>query len=334
MRRWLVVGGATAALLIALGGGVGIGASALTAHATGLSTLQTTLASLTSNSANGGPHGAANGGPGFGPGRGGLTVSSVSGQTIIAKRPDGASVTVKVSSSTTYTRAGKTVSISAVTSGEAIDVRGTRNSDGSVSATRVDIVLPHVGGRVTAISGSTITITDHEGGTATIHTAASTTVQRADQSASVKDIAVGAQINAEGTRNSDGSLNAEAITIVLPRAGGQIKSVSGSTITVTDPRGTTTTTITVTASTKYVTVTFGSNGPTQTASSFSALKSGVFINAEGTKTSDGSLTAAVVTILPNAPSGKAGPGGPLGRPGDNDGDAPRTGTPPAATASN
>ena len=332
MRRWLVIGGATAALLVALGVGVGVGASALTAHANGLSTLQTTLASLNSNKTNGGPHGATNGGPngrpGFGPGRGGLTVSSVSGQTITAKRPDGASVTVKVTANTKYTRAGKTVSLSAITSGEAINVRGTRNSDGSITATQVEIVLPHLGGQVTAISGSTITVRDRDGGTATIHTSSSTTVQRAGQSSSLSAIAVGAQINAEGTKNSDGSLNAEAITIILPRAGGQVKSVSGSTITVTDPRGASTTTINVTASTKYVTVTFGSNGPTQSASSLSAVKAGVFIHAEGTKNSDGSLTAEVVTIMPTPPSGMPGPGGL----GDHDG--PRYGAPPATTTSN
>ncbi len=330
LRRWLVIGGASAALLLALGVGVGIGASALTAHATSLSGIQATLASLNSKNANGGPHG----GPGFGPGRGGdLTVSSLSGQTITAKRPDGASVTVKVSSSTQYTRAGKTVSLSAITAGEAIDVMGTRNSDGSISATRVDIVLPHAGGQVTSMSGSTITVKNPQG-TVTIHTSASTTVQRADQSASLSDIAVGAQIHAEGTKNSDGSLNADAITIVLPRAGGQIKSISGSTITVTNPHGSTTMTIKVTASTKYVTVTLGSNGPTQASSSFSALKAGAFINAEGTKNSDGSLTAEVVTIMPNAPSGKVGPGGPMGGPGGNDGDGPHNGAPPAATTSN
>ncbi len=331
-RRLLAIGGGVAAALLALGIAAGLGATALTAHAASLSGLQATFATLTGGANNGGPGngGPGNGGSGMGPGRAGaLTVSGVSGQTITAKRPDGTSVTVNVTASTHYTRAGKTVSLSAITAGEAIHVMGQRNSDGSIAATRVDIVLPHAGGKVTAISGSTITIQDRQGATQAIHTSASTTVQRAGQAASLGDIVVGAQIGAEGTKNSDGSLNAEVIQIVLPRAGGQIKSVSGSTITVTDPRGASTTTIHVTASTRYVTVTMGSNGPTQTASSLSALKAGVYIGAEGTKNSDGSLTAEVVTIMPNPPTGRPGPiGGPAGK----NGPPASGGAPPAGPA--
>lgn len=330
-RRWLAIGGGVVALFLTLGIAAGLGATTLTAHAAGFSGLQATFATLTGGHSNGGPGagGPGKGRPGAGPGRpGALTVSGVSGQTITAKRPDGTSVTVKVTASTQYTRAGKTVGLSAITAGEAIRVMGQRNSDGSIAATRVDIALPQAGGKVTAISGSTITIQDRQGATQAIHTSASTTVQRAGQTASLGDIAVGAQIGAEGTKNSDGSLNADVIQIVLPRAGGQIKSVSSATITVTDPRDASTTTIHVTASTRYVTVAMGSNGPTQTASSFSALKAGVYIGAEGTKNNDGSLNAEVVTIMPTPPTGRPGPmGGPAGQNGPPLGG----GMPPAGT---
>ena len=331
-RRWLLIGGGAAALLVALAVAVALGANALTARAAGLSGLHTALASFTGATPQ---PGRAGHGPGAGPMRGGdLTVASVSGQTITAKRPDGTSVTITVSSSTQYTRAGKTVSLSAITSGEAIHVMGQRNSNGSIAATHIDIVLPRYDGQVTAISGSTITVKDRQGASHVIHTSASTTVRRAGQSASLSDIATGAQISAVGMKNSDGSLNAESIVIVLPHAGGQIKSVSGSTLTLTDPRNASaTTTIHVTASTRYITVTLGSNGPTQSASSFSALKAGVFVVAEGTKNSDGSLTAEVVTILPNPPADHSGPGGPMGGPGGPGDGGPGFGPPPAGSSS-
>ncbi len=328
LRRRLIIGGVIAALLLALG--VGVGITALTAQAAGFSGLQATFATLGGAHNAGGPgngaHGAyGKGGPGMGPGRGGLTVTGVSGQTITAKRPDGTSVTINVSASTRYTRAGTSVSLSAVTSGEAIQVMGQRNSDGVITATRVDIVLPRYDGQVTSISGSTITIQDRQG-THVIKTTASTTVARAGQAASLSDIATGAQISAVGTKNSDGSLNAESIDIMLPMAGGEIKSIAGSTITTTDRRGATAT-IRVTASTRYVTVTLGSAGPTQTASSLSALKAGAYISAVGTKNSDGSLTAVVVTIMPNPPTGRPGP---MGGPGDG----PQNGAPPASPSAN
>lgn len=323
-RRWLITGGATAALLLALGVGVGLGANTLEARAAGSTNLQTALTALNGAPAKG--QSSAPGGPGARHGRGpgaALTVTGVSGQTITAKRPDGSSVTVTVSSNTTYIRAGKTVSLSAITSGETIRVMGKRNSDGSVSATRVDIVLPSYGGAVTSVSGSTITVRDAKGTTHTIHTSAATTVERAGQASSLSAITTGAQIRAEGGKNSDGSLNAEAIEIVLPHAHGQVSAVSGSTITLKDPRGAQTVTIHVGAATRYVTVAMGSNGPTESASSLGAVKSGVHLDVEGTKNSDGSINAEVVRILPAPPAGAHGPnsgphdgpnGGPMGAP--------------------
>jgi hypothetical protein len=334
MRRWLAIGGATAALLLALGVGVGVGASALSAQAAGGNGWQTTLANFT------GMHNNNNGGPGHGPERGeGLTVSSVSGQTITAKRPSGASVTVKVTSSTQYVRAGSTISLSDIKAGDTIHVIGTTNSDGSVTATRIEIVLPHYDGQVKSVSGAAITVQDEQN-SYVIHTSSSTTVQRAGQSASLGDITVGSQIMAVGTKNSDGSLNAESINIILPRVGGQISAISGSTITVTTLRDSTKTTIHVTSSTRYVTVTMGTTGPTQTAASFSDLKTGAHIQAEGTKNSDGSLNAQVVYLMPNAPAGVGGGfgGGPMHGPGDRDGDGMQyrggAGGPPAATSAN
>jgi hypothetical protein len=68
-----------------------------------------------------------------------LTVSSVSGQTIIAKNASGSTLTIHVTSSTKFTRAGAASSLSAVTAGATISVMGTHNSDGSITATQIDI---------------------------------------------------------------------------------------------------------------------------------------------------------------------------------------------------
>lgn len=68
-----------------------------------------------------------------------LTVSGVSGQTITAKAADGSTVTIHTSSSTKYTKNGQTASASAVTAGSQIHVEGTKNSDGTISATQIDV---------------------------------------------------------------------------------------------------------------------------------------------------------------------------------------------------
>jgi hypothetical protein len=81
-------------------------------------------------------------GPGQGPGQGACqsyAVSSVSGQTIVAKSSTGSTVTIHETASTQYTKAGQSASASAVTVGSQISVMGTTNGDGSITATSIDV---------------------------------------------------------------------------------------------------------------------------------------------------------------------------------------------------
>jgi hypothetical protein len=83
--------------------------------------------------------GAFNAGPGANGQCVSLTVTSVKGNTIMAKSSSGASVTIHTTASTRYTQAGKTVTSSAITAGSHISAMGTHNSDGSITATSIDI---------------------------------------------------------------------------------------------------------------------------------------------------------------------------------------------------
>lgn len=241
--------------------------------------------------------GVGTGRPGKGPGHGPkavLTVTSINGQKITAKRLDGTTVTIVTTSSTVYTRAGMPVNASAITTGKNIHVRGTMNSDGSITAVQVDIVLPGYHGLVTAVNGSTITVQDRSGTKRTIKVSSSTSFLRAGQAISLSDIKSGEQVGAAGTLNSDGSLNAEVVHIDLPHVGGQVTKISGSTITTSDRHGTHT--IQVSSSTVFM------NDQTQQRISLSSLKVGDNIHAEGTLNSDGSLAALIVHLGPQAPT--------------------------------
>ena len=99
------------------------------------------------NRQNGGQGGAQNGGgtgnrPGGGQGgfAGGNftagTIQSVDGDTITIKLQDGSTVKVTTSGSTTVTKTDK-ASVSDLSKGETIVVRGTKDSDGNVKATTV-----------------------------------------------------------------------------------------------------------------------------------------------------------------------------------------------------
>lgn len=150
--RWLLIGGLTFAFMLALAVGVFIGSSTGATQAAAL-----TSGSASNTQAQGGANGSQSlvfaqgnnsnaqpfaGGPGRqgGPGQCEmLTVSSVNGSTIVAKTANGSSVTIHTTASTKYTQAGKAVAASAIKAGTRINVMGTHNSDGSITATSIDV---------------------------------------------------------------------------------------------------------------------------------------------------------------------------------------------------
>ena len=158
-RRWLLLGGLALAFMLALGIGALIGSSTSTtqavALASGSSNSAQTLVVAQVSSNNAQALSAAQGNdrafqamPGTQQMAGGqgmqgqcesLTVSSVNGNTLVAKTASGSTVTIHTTASTRYTQAGKTVAASAIKVGTHIHVMGTRNSDGSITATSIDI---------------------------------------------------------------------------------------------------------------------------------------------------------------------------------------------------
>jgi hypothetical protein len=152
-RRWFLIGGLAFAFMLALGVGAVRGLSNGTTPAAALaqgSTSSSQTLAVTQGGFNGSQtlpvaQGGSNDAQALAatPGAHGqceaLTVSSVSGNTIVAKTASGSSVTIHTTASTRYTQAGKTVAASAITVGTRINVMGTHNSDGSITATSIDI---------------------------------------------------------------------------------------------------------------------------------------------------------------------------------------------------
>lgn len=136
-RRWLLPAVLALAFLLTLGVGVFMGASLLAnAQAAaggpnGANFARFSLANTPGAHGSGGPSGQGQ--------CDAYTVASVSGNTITAKAADGSTLTIHTSSSTKYTKGGQSASASAVTAGSQIHVEGARNSDGSITATQIDV---------------------------------------------------------------------------------------------------------------------------------------------------------------------------------------------------
>jgi len=73
------------------------------------------------------------------------------------------------------------------------------------------VILPHVGGEVSAVNGSTITVTQRDDTTATINVGSDANIVVNGDAAEVGDIEVGMFLVAEGTKNADGSLDATRV---------------------------------------------------------------------------------------------------------------------------
>lgn len=204
--------------LLARIGLLGIGAAALIAVAAlafGSSAAPTgTLAAGTSPDGSGGAlnlHGFG-GGPGgrggFGHGMGGITITAISGSKLSLETADGWTRTITVDAGTTYSRSGDTIALGDLAVGDEIAFRQTREDDGSWTIDAIAVILPHVAGEVTAVSGSTITLQRRDGTSVTITVNAETEYQVNGDNAELADIEVGMFLVARGTENADGSLTA------------------------------------------------------------------------------------------------------------------------------
>ena len=143
------------------------------------------------------------------------TVSAVGDTSLAISQPGGTSRTVQLTSTTTYTLAGQPATKSAVTVGVQVAIVGTVATDGTFTASAVQIMPAVASGTVSAKTSSTITIKDRSGTTVTIDVGSSTTYQVGGTSSpTLSDVPVGATIQAEGTRNADGSLTATLVRVL------------------------------------------------------------------------------------------------------------------------
>jgi hypothetical protein len=145
---------------------------------------------------------------------GDITITSIDGSNVSLKTDDGWTRTITVDSSTTITKGGQTIALGDLKVGDQIVFGETKASDGTYTIDQIRVVLPVVGGQVTAVGTDSITVDQKGGGSLTIHVSASTTYDvDGNSSAKLSDVTVGSFVVAEGTLRSDGSLDASAVHV-------------------------------------------------------------------------------------------------------------------------
>ena len=140
-----------------------------------------------------------------------ITISAINGSSLSLETADDWTRTITVGDSTTLTEAGETITLGDLAVGDQIAFAQERQTDGSYTVTAIKVVLPTIGGEVTAISDSTITVTGKDGTAGTIHVDGDTTYEVDGDAAALSDVAVGSFVVAEGTLRTDGTLDADRV---------------------------------------------------------------------------------------------------------------------------
>lgn len=171
----------------------------------------------------GGP-GGPGGGHGRGPGgvSGAVTAIGADSLSVLTAANTAVTVTTTAATQVHILATGADGSLSDITVGSQVEVRGPRNQDGSVTA-EVITLLPagdQLGGRVTAVSGAAITVQDRDGSSAAITTTGATTFRKGQDAAALSDVQPGQEVRAFGALQSDGSLLASLVLIQAGPPGG------------------------------------------------------------------------------------------------------------------
>jgi hypothetical protein len=174
----------------------------------------------------------------------------------------------------------------------------TTSKASNPDAMAVVVVQPFATGTVVTSSSSEIVITDSGGLQRDILVGSSTHYSEAGTTVSASALKPGEEIFAYGSAASNPTeLQASHVLVLGPAVAGKVKSVSGSSITITSGRNQT-----LTVSTGDSTV-FTSGGK---ASSINSVKSGDLLAAIGSYASAGTLDASAVVFGSNASALHAG----------------------------
>ena len=162
-------------------------------------------------------------------------VTAIGVNSVTIQRRDGATVTYTTTSTTTYSMGETSATMAALAVGEQVDV--TTSSTAPQTATAIEVDLANVNGKVTAISGDTITVGSGSDAK-TVIVDASTMFTLRGATSTLSAIVVGSRIETKGVSTSSSALNATSVKIELVRlethAEGIVTALGTNSVTIQD----------------------------------------------------------------------------------------------------
>jgi hypothetical protein len=236
-----------------------------------------------------------------GPGKRAITITAIDGSRVSLATEDGWTRTIILGPDAAVMRSDAKIAVTGLKVGDEVRIRQVRNADGSFTIVELRVVMPHLGGTVTVVGDTSLTLKLHDDSTRVITLTTDTTYRVGAKAGTRADVTKGADVDVEGTPGAGGAFTASTVHVKLPKLDGVVTGVSGSTITIMThgPDGAKAI-IHVGSATAY-----GVPGAAGVASGgLKDIAVGKRIKAEGTLRADGSLDATSVDV--HGPKGDNG----------------------------
>lgn len=222
----------------------------------------------------------------FGGGFRDITIKAISGSNVTLATDDGWTRTIALTSTVKLTKGGAAIDLSALKVGDQVRFSQTKNADGSYTVDQLAVVVPSVGGTVSAVSASGFKVTTRDGSIWTIAINGTTKYQYGTGTGTLADVKNGTVALVQGTKTGDNALTALTVRVAGDRAVGTVSAKTANSITIKTRDG------------SSVTVHVGSGTTYQAAGKATATQADITVDSgigvSGRKRADGSIDADVV----------------------------------------
>jgi hypothetical protein len=159
-------------------------------------------------------------------------VTAVTAASVTVLRWNGVTTTYTITPTTVFTEGTQPATAAQLVVGDRVNIRLARSA--KTTALRINIELAQLAGKVTSVSGDSITITGGQGFSRTILAGTTTTYTESGTPATLAAVTVGASISAKGTIDTNGTtLDALSVTIGHPvTVRGTVTTVTSSSVTI------------------------------------------------------------------------------------------------------
>jgi hypothetical protein len=236
-----------------------------------------------------------------------ITIAAVNGSNLSLKTEDGWTRTITVGSDTAITKAGVAIQVADLKEGDTIAFRQSRNTDGTFKVVEIRVIVPQVGGTVTAVGDTSLTLRLRDGTSRTVTVNGSTRYLVGSRAATKADVKVGSAITAQGSLSGD-TFTAISVMVRPDVIAGEVTAKAADSITLKTRDGASVT-VKVDSSTTY-------RIAGKDAATLADVTVGMQLAAEGSRASDTTFNAFSVgggpVLRPVGPGGPGRPGGPGG----------------------